>query len=71
MEFSKEAFTLEDFYKKDVENGVENYIMTNAGYFNMKTGETGDFHVCEGVISPSVPRPTLRGTFAPHKPSFP
>lgn len=67
MEFSKEAFTLEDFYKKDVENGVENYIMTNAGYFNMKTGETGDFHVCEGVISPSVPRPTLRGTFGVDK----
>ena len=41
--------------------------MTNAGYFNMKTGETGDFHVCEGVISPSVPRPTLRGTFGVDK----
>ncbi len=61
MEFSATAKTLEKFYTD------ENYVMTNAGYFNMATGVTGDFHVSEGVISPSTGMPTLRGTFGVDK----
>ncbi len=58
MEFSSKAKTLENFYTS------ENYIMTNAGYFNMATGVTGDYHVDKGVVNPSTSVPTLRGTFA-------
>ncbi len=59
MEFSSTAKTLEKFY----EGMEDNYILTNAGYFNMATGVTGDYHVDKGTVSPSTSLPTLRGTF--------
>ncbi len=61
MEFSSEAKTLENFYSED------NYVMTNAGYFSMATGVTGDYHVDAGVVSPSTSLPPLRGTFGVDK----
>lgn len=57
MEFSSTAKTLEKFYSD------ANCIMTNAGYFNMATGVTGDYHVDAGVLYPSSASSTLRGTF--------
>lgn len=61
MEFSDKAKTLEDFYSEG------NLIMTNAGYFNMSTGETGDFHAFEGTVFPSKAATTPRGTFGVDK----
>lgn len=61
MEFSETGKTLENYYSEG------NYIMTNAGYFNMSTGVTGDFHAWEGTIYPANYASTPRGTFGVDK----
>lgn len=68
MAFYDKAKTMQEFYKEVGESGDENYIMTNAGYFNMSTGETGDFHVSQGIVSPAVAAASsLKGTFGVDK----
>lgn len=60
MEFTTKAKTLEEFYAGETD---KNYILTNAGYFNMTTGAIGDYYVDKGSVTPSTSTPTLRGTF--------
>lgn len=66
MDFFDNVKTLENIYKSE-NNSEENYIMTNAGYFNMTTGETGDYHVEEGIISPASVYSNPKGTFGVDK----
>lgn len=57
FEFGKSA-TLEKWYSEG------NYVMTNAGYFNMTTLEVGDFCADKGEITPCKYASIPRGAFA-------
>ena len=56
FEFGKFA-TLENWYHNDC------YVMTNAGYFNMTTHETGDFSADKGKITLAKWADVPRGAF--------
>ena len=56
FEFGKVA-TLENWYHDDC------YVMTNAGYFNMTTHETGDFSVDRGNVTLAKWADVPRGAF--------
>lgn len=62
FEFGK-FLTLENWYKQGSQE-AGNLVMTNAGYFNMTTHETGDFSADKGVITPCKYAGTPHGAFA-------
>ena len=62
FEFGK-FLTLENWYKQGSKD-AGNIVMTNAGYFNMTTHETGDFSADKGVITPCKYAGVPHGAFA-------
>ena len=62
FEFGK-FLTLENWYNQGSKD-EGNIVMTNAGYFNMTTHETGDFSADKGKITPCQYAGTPHGAFA-------
>ncbi len=62
FEFGK-FLTLEKWYSQG-SSDEGNIVMTNAGYFNMTTHETGDFSADKGVITPCKYSGIPHGAFA-------
>ncbi|MBO4606041.1 MAG: phosphodiester glycosidase family protein [Bacteroidales bacterium] len=62
FEFGK-FLTLEKWYSQGSKD-EGNIVMTNAGYFNMTTHETGDFSANKGVITPCQYAGIPHGAFA-------
>ena len=62
FEFGK-FLTLEKWYSQGSKD-EGNIVMTNAGYFNMTTHETGDFSADKGVITPCRYAGVPHGAFA-------
>ena len=62
FEFGK-FLTLEDWYSRGSKD-EGNIVMTNAGYFNMTTHETGDFSANKGVLTHCQYAGTPHGAFA-------
>ena len=67
FEFVDKAQKMATFYSNGVAAGEVPYVLTNAGYFNMSTGVTGDYHVEKGVMANSAASSTPRGTFGVDK----
>ena len=65
FEFDK-FLTLENWYNQGSKD-AGNIVMTNAGYFNMTTHETGDFSANKGVLTHCQYAGTPHGAFAVDK----
>ena len=63
MEFVNKAKKMSAFFNDFKTEGETAYVLTNAGYFNMSTGETGDYHVCRGTVSAATASGYPKGTF--------
>ena len=63
MEFVNKAKKMSAFFNDFKTEGETAYVLTNAGYFNMSTGETGDYHVCRGTVSAATASGSPKGTF--------
>lgn len=63
MQFVEKAQKMSVFYQNNLDAGETAYVLTNAGYFNMSTGTSGDYLVDRGVVTPSTSEGNPKGTF--------
>ncbi|MGM9791806.1 MAG: phosphodiester glycosidase family protein [Candidatus Cryptobacteroides sp.] len=63
MQFVEKAQRMSVFYQNNLDAGETAYVLTNAGYFNMSTGTSGDYCVDKGTVTPSTSEGNPKGTF--------